>query len=106
MKFPLRLNSSDVSLLALPKNAVARLGRGCEPDIAFTQNGRYLAVGTWVGLWVYDLITLSPIALWEVERGMIGKVTFSPNGEWLAASNSDNSLKVWNVRRAHLTENG
>ncbi|MCG9126987.1 hypothetical protein JT359_05230 [Candidatus Poribacteria bacterium] len=85
--------------VSLPEGVFARLGRGCLPDIAFSPNSKYIAIGTWVGIWLYDLMTLSPIALWESERGMIGKVTFSDNGKWLAASNSDNNLKVWDVQR-------
>ena len=41
----------DVTTWALPDGAIARLGRGCLPDIAFSPDERYLAVGTWVGLW-------------------------------------------------------
>ena len=81
----------------LPEGAFDRLGRGCVPDIAFSP--QYIAIGTWMGIWLYDLMSLSPIALWESERGMIGKVAFSDDGKWLAASNSDNNLKVWNMRR-------
>lgn len=84
----------DVTTWALPDGAIARLGRGWVPDITFSPDERYLAVGTWMGLWLYDLETLSPIALWETERGMVGRVTFSPHGKWIAVSNSDNILKV------------
>ena len=85
--------------VSLPEGTFARLGRGCVPDIAFSPNSKYIAIGTWVGIWLYDLMTLSPIALWESKRGMIGKVTFSDDGKWLAASNSDNNLNVWDVQR-------
>ncbi|MDE0088202.1 MAG: WD40 repeat domain-containing protein [Candidatus Poribacteria bacterium] len=92
------VDSRDVTTWALPEGAIARLGRGCEPDILFSPDGQYLAVGTWVGLWLYDLETLNPVALWETERGMIGCVTFSPNGKWIAISNSDHILKVLNLQ--------
>lgn len=88
----------DVTTWALPDGAVARLGRGWVIDIAFSPDKRYLAVGTWVGLWLYDLETLSPVALWETERGMVGCIAFSPNGKWIATSNSDHILKVLNIQ--------
>ncbi len=91
------LSSNNIKV-SLPEGAFARLGRGCVPDIAFSPSSRYIAIGTWVGIWLYDLMTLSAIALWESERGMIGKITFSDDGKWLAASNSDHSLKVWDVQ--------
>ena len=93
----LKRRNSDIKV-SLPEGAIGRLGKGCVPDIAFSPSSQYIAIGTWAGIWLYDLMTLSLIALWESERGMIGKVTFSDDGKWLAASNSDNNLKVWNVR--------
>ena len=90
----------DVTTWALREGAVARLGRGWVPDIAFSSDERYLAVGTWIGLWLYDLEMLSPVALWETKRGMVGCVTFSPNGKWIAVSNSDRILKVLDIRNS------
>jgi len=92
------VNDSDVTTWALPEGAVARLGRGWVPDITFSPDERYLAVGTWMGLWLYDLETLSPVTLWETERGMVGRVAFSPNGKWIATSNSDHILKILDSR--------
>ncbi|MCY3550908.1 MAG: hypothetical protein OXH39_10665 [Candidatus Poribacteria bacterium] len=97
---PVETNENDVTTRALPEGAIARLGRGCEPDIAFSPDGQYLAIGNWLGLWLYDLATLSPIALWETERGMVGRIAFSPNGKWLATSNSDQILKVLDIQNS------
>ena len=95
----------DVTTWALPEGAVARLGRGREPSMAFSPDGKHLAIGNSLGLWLYDLATLSPIALWETARGMVGQVAFSPNEKWLAASNSDQILKVLDIQNgACLTE--
>ncbi len=88
----------DVTTWALPEGAIARLGRGREPDIKFSPDGQYLAIGNSFGLWLYDLATLSPITLWETERGMVSRVAFSHNGKWIAASNSDRILKVLDVQ--------
>ena len=88
----------NVTTWALPEGAIARLGRGSEPKMTFSANGQYLAIGTLLGLWLYDLATLSPIALWNVERGMVESVAFSPNGKWIAASHSGRMLKIWNVQ--------
>ena len=91
---PVGANGDDVTTWALPEGAIARLGRGCNPDFAFSPDKQCLVIGNTLGLWVYDLGTLSPIALWEAERGMTFHIAFSPNGKWLAASNSDKILKV------------
>ncbi len=91
------VDRDDVTTWALPKGAIARLGRGREPDIAFSLDGKYLAIGNSLGLWMYDLETLTPTALWETERGMIISVAFSPNGKWIVTSSCDNILKVLDV---------
>ena len=43
--------NSDVTTWALPDGAIARLGRGCVHDMAFSPDGEYLAVGSRIGLW-------------------------------------------------------
>ncbi len=98
-------DSVDVTTWALPEGAIARLGRGCHPDIAFSPDGRSLVIGNTLGLWVYDLETLSPVALWEAERGMTFRIAISPNEKWIAACNSDKILKVLDIQNgACLTQ--
>ncbi len=90
-------DDSDVAKWALPEGAIARLGRGSVRDMAFSPDGQHFAVGTNIGLWLYDLPTLSPIALWETERGYSDRVTFSPDGRWIAAHPRD-ALRVWDIQ--------
>lgn len=88
---------SNVNTWALPEGAIARFGKGTVNDLAFTPDGKYLAVGTWVGLWWYDVSALSPIALWETERGAIARITFSPNGKRLITRNVEGIIKSFDV---------
>lgn len=93
--------NSDITTWALPENAIARLaqGRGVMENIAPSPDGKYLAVGSCVGVWWYDVSTMIPIALWDTERGYISAVSFSPNGKWLATGDGDGLVKVWDVQR-------
>ena len=84
---------------ALPEGAIARLGRGSAHDIAFSPNGQYLAVASSIGLWLYQLPTLSPLALWDTERGMIDGVTFSPDSHRIVTSTFVESVKIWDIER-------
>ncbi|MCG9128218.1 hypothetical protein JT359_11505 [Candidatus Poribacteria bacterium] len=88
----------DVTTWELPEDAIARLGRGSEPKLAFSPDGQSLAIGTCIGLWLYDLATLSPVALWNLGQGVVESVAFSPNGKWIAASCSGRMLNIWNVQ--------
>ena len=91
-------DGDDVTTWALPEGAVARLGQGRVEALAFSPDGHYLAVGTTVGLWWYEVETMSPVALWGAERGIFG-VTFSPNGKWIATSDWENLVEVWNIQQ-------
>ena len=89
---------TDVAKWALPEGAVARLGRGSLRDIAFSPDEQCFAVGTNIGLWLYELRTLSPIALWETDRGYIDGVTFSPDNRWIAAHTYHEAIRVWDIQ--------
>ena len=91
--------NNDVTTWALPAGTIARFGRGCVNALAISPDRKYLAVGTGIGVWVYDRSTLAPLALWDTERGLISNLDFSPNGKWLATSNADGIAKVWDLHR-------
>ena len=91
-------DDSDVAKWALPEGAIARLGRGRLRDMAFSPDGQSLAVGTNIGLWLYQLSTLSPIALWETDRGYIDGVAFSPDSRWIASYTYLETLRVWDIQ--------
>ena len=91
-------NNVDATTWALPDGAIARLGRGSEPKMTFAPDGQSLAIGTCLGIWLYDLETLSPVALLEAERGVVESVAFSSNGKWIAASFSGQMLKILDVQ--------
>lgn len=98
-----RISNSDVSTWALPEGAIGRLGRGRINDLAFSPDGESLAVATTIGVWLYELATLEPIALWETERGLVSTVAFSPDGQWIATSNWDGVIKVWDAETQRCT---
>ncbi|MYK93255.1 WD40 repeat domain-containing protein [Candidatus Poribacteria bacterium] len=91
-------NGENVTTWALPEGAIARLGRGKGGDMAFSPDGQYFAVGTSIGLWLYELSTLSPIALWDTERGMTGHVGFSPDSQRIVTRTFSETVKIWDVQ--------
>lgn len=95
---PIGAGGDDVTTWALPEGAIARLERGGVGHKEFSPDGCYLAVATKIGLWWYEVATMSPVALWETERGMVSGIAFSPNGKWIAISNWDKVLKVWDIQ--------
>lgn len=92
------LENIDVTKWKLPEEAIARLGRGGFIEMSFSPDGRYLAVATTIGCWLYDLSTLTPLTLFETERGMIQKIVFSRDAQWIATGNADGIVKVWDTQ--------
>ena len=96
---PRSVEGEDVTTWSLPEGAIARLGRGSVRDMAFSPNGHYFAVASAIGLWLYELPTLSPIALWDTERGMTDSVTFSPDSRRIVTHTFTEELKIWDFER-------
>ena len=70
----------------LPKAAKMRLGKGDINAIEFSPDGTQLAVGTDIGVWLYDAKTGKEISLFA---GICESLTFSPDGRFLVNGGSD-----------------
>ena len=92
---PVEAGRDDITTWALPEGAIARLGRGSVRDTAFSSDGQYFAVASAIGLWLYELPTLSPIALWDTERGMTDSITFSPDNRRIVTHTLAGDIKIW-----------
>ena len=90
----------EIPMWMLPDGAIARLGQGIIRQApAYSPCGKYLVFGSDIGVWWYDISTMTPTALWDTDRGFISVVSFSPNGKWLATGDGDGVVKVWDVQR-------
>ena len=85
---------------ALPEGAIVRFGKGDvdHGNVKVSPDGTYFAVGTGMGLWWYDVSSMSPISLWETKRGMVNSIDFSHDGKWIIIDTSDGIIKMLDVQ--------
>ena len=80
--------AQDNTQVGLPEGTIARFGKGRISVMRFSPNGKHLAVGTSVGVWLYDVSTGSAKALFRSEARTVDlKVYNKPLAkEWTADS--------------------
>lgn len=90
--------AGDNTKVGLPEGAIARLGKGGINIIRFSPDGTYLAVGTDVGVWLYDVQDGTETALFSDHVGHVNALAFSQDGNLLASGGFNNPvIEVWNL---------
>ena len=83
----------DYTKWELPKAAKARLGKGGINALQFSPDGTQIAVGSDIGVWLYDLKTGKEINMFP---GMCQAIALSPDGRFIA-SNGRSGLQLWEI---------
>lgn len=94
----------------LPKEAKTRLGKGEVNDIKFTPDGKFLLLGTSIGVWLYDTTTGEETALLSDSndidrkqgRSNISVLAVSTDGNTLACGDYDGNIQIWDVQTQNL----
>ena len=79
----------------LPKAAKARFGKGGITTIQFSPDGTLLAVGSNIGVWLYDVETGEEKSL--LGSGICEALRFSPDGRFLTASSAETLIQLWEI---------
>ena len=93
----LLLNSfgQNQTQIGLPENAVKRIGNGIFNDIAYSPDGKQLALAASIGIWFYDTDTYKPLSLLIGHTDYVWAVEYSADGKILASGSSDGTIRIW-----------
>ena len=92
--------------VTFPKEPTARLGKGTlmgsyqglEGSLAYSPDGKLIAVAGGAGVWLFDAADLTEVGLLEGHTSPVSSVDFSPDGKLLASGGwMDNTVRVWDV---------
>ena len=94
--------AEDYTKWELPKAAKARLGKGGINVLQFSPDGNQLAVGSDIGVWLYDVKTGKEISMFP---GQCQSLAFSPDGRLLANGGGyggtgryhANEIQLWEI---------
>ena len=90
--------AEDNTKAGLPEGAIARLGKGGINIMRFSPDGTRLAVGTDVGVWVYDVPDGKETALFTEHPGQVNALAFSTDGKILASGGNMNPvIQLWDL---------
>ena len=83
--------------LDIPEEPVARLGKGTVEGLAYSPDGKLIAVAGGIGVWLCKAKDLTEICLLEGHTGVVTSVSFSPEGKFLASGSYDKTIRLWDV---------
>ena len=98
--------AQDNTKTGLPEGAITRLGKGGINLMRFSPDGARLAVGTDVGVWLYDVPDGKETALFTGHTGQVNALAFSTDGKMLASGGFANPvIQLWNLDHRQQTHN-
>ena len=85
-------DGQDDTYSELPEGAIGRLGKGSIIVMKFSPDGKHLAVGTTIGVWLYDVDTHSVIKLKPTQPRQVENKDFR----------SENNTETWNPDEVYI----
>ncbi len=91
-------SAQDVMQWNLPEDAKARLSKGYIADIKYSPDGKFLAVASGIGIWLYDVTVHQEASLITGNTSFQNDcLAFSTDGRTLASGNVDGTITLYDI---------
>ena len=78
---------------------LSRMGTGTVYDVVWSPDGKFLAVSTGIGVYLYDAVTIKQIRFFNLDK-IVSAMAFSPDGMALAIARNGR-VSLWNARSGY-----
>ena len=75
---------------------IARWGKGTIDHLAYSRDGKLLALAASYGVYLYDATTRAEVRFLDT-GSLVADAAFSPDGEQIAAAVGDGTVRIWTV---------
>ena len=86
--------AQDAMQWNLPEDVKARLGKGSIVDIQYSPDGKFLAVASGIGIWLYDVTVYQEVSLLTEHAKAVNSLAFSADGRTFASGSAD-AIILW-----------
>ena len=91
------IHAQDYTQMHLPEGAKMRFGKGEIYDIKFSPDGNMLAVGSAIGIWLYDVKTNKPLSFFKVQTHSIHTIGFINEGKNIIGLTKIGFIYIWDI---------
>ena len=95
--FPSTSLPQDFTRWDLPEGAKMRFGKGEIYDIKFSPDGSMFAVGSGIGIWLYDVKTKIPLRFLKVGSESIKTIGFINEGKNIIGATEPGFIFIWDI---------
>lgn len=100
---PVHQSSSVISPNKVDQiSELAHWGRGVINDVAYSGNGRWIAVGTTTGAYIHDARDLGVSPIFFETADSVKLIDISLNGDMIAMAFDNGSLELWDVAKQEM----